>query len=60
MVQTEVNPVSFLLFATRPEVVPQSYLSYLKNKIRTDLGYDKIPVVLELKASRQKWENRER
>lgn len=60
MVQTEVNPISFLLFATRPEVVPQSYISYLRNKIRVDLGYDKIPILLELKASRQKWENRER
>lgn len=60
MVQTQVNPVSFLLFATRPEKVPATYLSYLKNRIRTDLGYDKIPVILEVKASRQKWEDRER
>lgn len=60
MVQTGVNPVTFLLFATRPEVVQQNYLSYLKNKIRSDLGYDKIPVILELKASRKKWQERER
>ncbi len=60
MVQTSVNPVSFLLFASRPEVVPESYLSYLKNKIRSDLGFDKIPVLLELKSSRKKWEDRER
>lgn len=60
MVQTSANPVTFLLFATRPEVVQQNYLSYLKNKIRSDLGYDKIPVILELKASRKKWQERER
>ncbi|NLM00725.1 MAG: ribosome biogenesis GTPase Der [Treponema sp.] len=59
IVQTNTNPVSFLLFATRPEVIPQSYISYLQNRIRKDLGYDKIPVMLELKASRQKWEKRE-
>ena len=58
MVQTSTNPVSFLVFATRPEVVQSSYLSYIKNKIRSDLGYDKIPVILELKASRKKWEDR--
>ncbi len=58
MVQTAVNPASFLIFASRPEVVPQSYVSYLKNKIRGDLGFDKIPVLLELKASRKKWEER--
>ena len=60
MVQTSTNPVSFLLFATRPEVVSQSYLSFLKNRIRNDLGFDKIPVQLELKASRKRWEDRER
>ncbi len=59
MVQTSVNPVVFKIFATRPEVVQDSYVTFLKNRIREDLGFDKIPVQLELKASRQKWENRE-
>ncbi|MCQ2611304.1 MAG: ribosome biogenesis GTPase Der [Treponema sp.] len=59
MVQTSVNPVVFTIFATRPEVVPETYLSFLKNRIREDLGFDKIPVQLEMKASRQKWEDRE-
>lgn len=59
MVQTSVNPVCFKIFATRPEVVQESYITFLKNRIREDLGFDKIPVQLELKASRQKWENRE-
>lgn len=58
--QKSVNPVNFLIFATRPEVVPDTYLAYLKNRIREDLGFDKIPVQLEMKASRVKWENRER
>lgn len=56
IVQTSTKPVNFLLFCTRPEVVSQSYLTFLKNRIRSDLGYDKIPVKLELKASRKKWE----
>ncbi len=60
IVQTSTNPVSFLIFATRPEVVQQSYLSYIKNKVRSDLGFDKIPVIVEMKASRKKWEQRER
>ncbi|MCM1322326.1 MAG: ribosome biogenesis GTPase Der [Bacteroides sp.] len=58
MVQTQTNPVSFLLFATKPEIIQPSYISYLKNKIRTDLGYDKIPVLIDIKASRKKWEER--
>lgn len=58
--QTSVNPVNFLIFATRPENVPGSYLTYLKNRVREDLGFDQIPVQIEMKASRQKWQDRER
>ena len=58
MVQNSVNPAGFLIFATRPEVVPLTYITFLKNRIREDLGFDKIPVQLELKASRKKWEDR--
>ncbi len=56
--QTSVNPAAFLIFATRPEVVPQTYTAFLKNRIRKDLGFDKIPVQLEIKASRKKWADR--
>lgn len=59
MVQTSVNPVNFVIFATRPEVVPLTYIQFLKNRIREDLGFDKIPVQLEMKASRKKWEDRD-
>ncbi|QTQ17300.1 ribosome biogenesis GTPase Der [Treponema parvum] len=58
MTQKSVNPVGFIIFATRPEVVPQTYIAYLKNRIREDLGFSKIPVQLEMKASRVKWEKR--
>ena len=58
MTQKSTNPVNFLIFATRPEVVPETYITFLKNRIREDLGFDKIPVQLEMKASRQKWEDR--
>jgi len=58
MTQTSVNPVAFRIFCTSPDNVPESYVSYLKNQIRKDLGFDQIPVTLEMKASRKKWENR--
>lgn len=58
MTQKGINPVKFLIFATRPDSVPGSYITYLKNRIREDLGFDKIPVILDMKASRQKWEDR--
>ncbi|MBQ6781328.1 MAG: ribosome biogenesis GTPase Der [Treponema sp.] len=58
MTQTSSNPVSFIIFATSPDNVPESYVTYLKNRIREDLGFDQIPVQLELKASRTRWEKR--
>ncbi len=58
MTQTSTNPVAFRIFATSPDNVPESYVTYLKNRIREDLGFDQIPVILEMKSSRKKWENR--
>ena len=58
MTQTGTNPVSFRIFATSPDNVPESYVTYLKNRIREDLGFDQIPVMLEMKSSRKRWENR--
>ena len=56
-VQTGVNPVSFAIFATRPELVGESYRSYLRNKIRTDLGFKNVPIEVELRASRKRFED---
>ena len=59
MTQISTNPVCFMMFATKPEVVQETYITYLKNRIREDLGFDQIPIQLEFKGSRQKWENRQ-
>lgn len=58
IVQTSVNPVSFLLFVSRPEAIQSNYVAYLKKCIRRDLGFDNIPIQIEIKASRKKWEER--
>ncbi|HTX73802.1 MAG TPA: ribosome biogenesis GTPase Der [Rectinemataceae bacterium] len=50
-VQTGVNPQAFTIFVTRPEAVAESYVSFLRNKLRAELGIDKIPVLVELKES---------
>ncbi|HPG96754.1 MAG TPA: ribosome biogenesis GTPase Der, partial [Rectinema sp.] len=52
-VQSSVNPQRFIFFATRPEAVPESYKSFLKNKIRLDFGLDGVPIQVELRASRR-------
>ncbi|MBL8966472.1 MAG: ribosome biogenesis GTPase Der [Spirochaetaceae bacterium] len=53
-VQTSVNPLKFAFFVTKPDAVKDAYVSFLKNKIRDELGFDKVPVTLELRASRAK------
>jgi len=50
-VQKSANPVHFILFASRTQAVSDSYISYLKNKIRKDLGFSLIPVIIEIKSS---------
>lgn len=58
MVQTSTNPVRFLIFVTKPNNIPYTYMSFLQNRIREDLGYNFIPIKLDFKASRSKWEER--
>jgi GTP-binding protein len=51
--QVSDNPVGFIFFVSRPQAVSGSYVSYLKNKIRKDLGYTMIPIGIELRPSRR-------
>ena len=51
MVQSSSNPVKFIIFVSRLDAVSESYIAYLRNKIRADLGFPMIPVLLELRPS---------
>jgi len=50
-VQKSANPVHFILFASRSRAVSDAYVSYLRNKIRKELGFSMIPVLVEIKSS---------
>jgi len=50
-VQKSVNPVHFIFFASRIQAVSDSYIAYLRNKIRKDLGFSMIPVIVDIKSS---------
>jgi len=50
-VQKSANPVHFIFFASRSMAVSEAYISYLRNKIRKDLGFSLIPVLVEIKSS---------
>ena len=58
MVQTSARPVEFLIFANKPDIVSESYLRYITNRIRKDLGFTSIPFLVRVKGSRVKWEER--
>jgi len=49
--QTGSNPVRFLFFVNSLRLFPARYLQYLKNRIRTELGFAKVPVDIELRES---------
>jgi GTP-binding protein len=53
-VQTQVNPVAFSFFVTRPHAVKGNYASYIENKIRETLGFSLIPVKIEWKRTRKR------
>ncbi|MDR3019741.1 MAG: ribosome biogenesis GTPase Der, partial [Treponema sp.] len=50
-VQKSSNPVHFIFFASRPHAVSEAYISYLSNKIRKELGFSQIPILVEIKGS---------
>jgi GTP-binding protein len=57
-VQASENPVRFIFFASRPQAVTEAYVSYLRNKIRRDLGFSLVPVDVEIRGSRARSERR--
>jgi GTP-binding protein len=50
-VQVSDNPVKFVFFVSRPGAVSEAYVSYLRNRLRKDLGYSLIPVEIEIRSS---------
>jgi GTP-binding protein len=53
-VQSSVNPVRFIFFVSRPKAVSEAYISYLRNRIRKDLGFSYIPVEVTVRGSARK------
>jgi GTP-binding protein len=49
--QTSVNPVRFLFFVNNLKGYPKRYNQYLTGRIRRDLGFDKVPLFIEVRES---------
>jgi GTP-binding protein len=50
MVQTKARPPTFILFASRPTQVPESYIRYIENGLRRDFGFEGTPVRITLRG----------
>ncbi|MGN6376176.1 MAG: ribosome biogenesis GTPase Der [Sphingomonas sp.] len=50
LTQVRTRPPSFVLFGTRVDQLPDSYVRYLVNGIRRDLGFGAVPVRLTVRA----------
>lgn len=51
--QVSVAPVRFLFFVNRKTGFPETYLQFLKNSIRKDLGFPSIPIEVDLRERRR-------
>ena len=49
---SKTRPPAFVLFGTRVDQLPDSYLRYLVNGIRKELDFGAVPVRLNVRASR--------
>lgn len=47
--QVSSDPVEFVLFVNREKLFPASYVRYIKNQIKKEFGFNKIPFTVELK-----------
>jgi GTP-binding protein len=54
--QVGVRPPSFVLFGSRVDQLPESYLRYLINGLKRELGFAAVPVRLAARAARNPFE----
>jgi GTP-binding protein len=57
--QVSARPPTFVLFGTRVDHLPDSYLRYLVNGLRKELGFGAVPVRLTARASRNPYDSKE-
>jgi GTP-binding protein len=51
LTQVSINPVQFVLFVNKKNRFPSSYVQYIKNKIRNELGFSHIPLSVEIRET---------
>ncbi|MDR2516721.1 MAG: ribosome biogenesis GTPase Der [Spirochaetaceae bacterium] len=52
-IQSSVNPVTFVVFVSRLKAVTESWIAWLRNRMRRELGFSLIPLDVELRSTRK-------
>ncbi len=47
--QPEIQPPTFVIFVNEPELVPDTYLRYLENRLRESFGFEGVPLRIKVK-----------
>lgn len=50
--QAKTRPPGFVIFGTRLDLLPESYKRYLINGMRRELGFDAVPIRLNLRSAK--------
>jgi GTPase len=56
--QVKTRPPSFVIFGTRVDTLPDSYLRYLVNAMRRDLGLGPVPIRMHLRSPKNPYGNK--
>jgi GTP-binding protein len=54
MTQAKIRPPTFVVFSSRPEALPESYLRYLVNGLRDAFGLDGTPIRVHVRKGSEK------
>jgi GTP-binding protein len=49
--QSKARPPTFVVFANRPEVLPEAYVRYLQNGLREAFGLQGVPIRIHFRKS---------
>ncbi|MFN7010564.1 MAG: ribosome biogenesis GTPase Der [Allorhizobium sp.] len=58
MTQVKARPPAFMISCTRADALPESYVRYLTNGLRTDFQMPGVPIRIHFKAAENPFENR--
>lgn len=56
--QAKTRPPGFVVFGTRLDLLPESYKRYLINGIRRELGFEAVPIRINLRSAKNPFANK--